>query len=214
MSSASNCLSRAAPAAGFALAAMVVAVSGCSTARTDLEWSSPDLGARSGLLRGSNVLIACEAPDVAIRNVCQDQLAGEVAKRGGKPVFVAEGTRLTTDRSLDEQLLPSARTGNARAILVVALRPAVSEASGSGLSLGIGGFGFGRNSALGVGVGGPVGGTRVETGFAASGRVTDVSTGRLVWTANASAPPSDDLRAQFSDLAVAVLNSAERAGLF
>ena len=201
-------------AARWSVAACVVALAACSTARTDLEWRSPDLAASSGLMRGSNVLIACEAPDVAIRNVCQDQLAGEVTRRGGRPVFVSESTRLAPDRSLDEQLLPSARSGNSRAILVVALRPAVSEPSGSGFSFGLGGFGIGRSSSVGLGLGGPVGGTRVDTGYAASGRVTDVSTGRLVWTANASAPPSEDLRAQFADLAVAVLDSAGRAGLF
>ena len=189
-------------------------LAGCATSRVDVEWTAPDLAAHSGLLRSGDVLVACEAPDVAIRNVCQEQLAAQVSARGARPVFVGPDTRLVTDRALDEQLLPGARSSNSKSVLVVSLRPVASDANGSGFSVGFGGFGFGRGSALGVGLAAPVGSTRVMTGFSANGRVTDVSTGRLVWTASAAAPPSEDLGQQFADLSSAVLDSAARAGLF
>jgi len=197
-----------------ALACAATLMSGCAARRVDVEWTAPELGPQSGLLRGNDVLVACEAPDVALRNVCQDSLAAEVRARGARPVVVSPDTRLTGDRSLDEQLLSGARRASTRAILVVALRPASSEPTGSGLSIGIGGFGFGRGSAVGGGISAPIGEQRIATGFAANGRVTDVTSGRLVWTATASVPPSDDLRAQCADLAAAVLDSAARAGLF
>lgn len=188
----------------------------CATGpRLDAEWSDANAASRAGLLRGP-VLVACEAPDVALRNVCQDRVADEVRARGARPVFVPPETRLVQDQSLDAQLVPVARTQNAKAILVMSLRPAASEASGSGLSLGLGGFGFGRGggSALGVGVAAPIGGTRVETGFAANGRVTSVEQSRLVWTATAAASPSIDYDAQLADLSRTVLDAAARAGLF
>ncbi len=184
-----------------------------STPRVDAEWTDPS-APRASLMRGANVLVACEAQDVAIRNVCQERLAAEVAARGATPVIVPSNTPVVLDRAIDPQLLPAARTVNAKAVLVVTLTPATTDAGGSGLSFGIGGFGFGRGGGGGLGVSGPVGGQRVETGFAANGRVTDVSSGRLVWTASATAPPSTDLGAQFSALSTSVLNSAEKAGVF
>ena len=195
------------------LAAAVLLTACASTPQLDAQWTDPSLGAHSSLLRGARVLVACDAFDVAVRQVCQDQLASEVVARGATPVFIAANTQLLTDRALDSQLLPSARTANAKALLVVTLTPASADVN-PGPSFSIGGFGFGRSSAVGVGVSAPLGGGRVTTGFAANGRVTDVSTGRLVWTASAAAPPSADLSAQFGALSKVVLDSAEKAGLF
>lgn len=202
------------PLGYLSVAATALVLSACaSSPHIEAQWTDPGLGARSSLLRGANVLVACEARDVAIRNICQDQLAAEVQVRGGKPIFVAPDTQLFADRALDQQLLPGARKSDAKAVLVMTLTPVATDA-GSGLSLGVGGFGFGRGSAIGGGISAPVGGTRIETGFSANGRVTDVATGRLVWTASAVAPPSSDLEAQFGALSVTVLDSAAKAGLF
>lgn len=184
-----------------------------STPQLGAQWTDPSLGSQSALLRSTKVLVACEAADVAIRQVCQEQLAAEVVARGATPVFAATDTPLTNDRSVDGQLVPGARTAGAAAVLVVTLTPASVDAS-PGFSIGIGGFGLGRNSALGVGVAAPIGGGRVETGFAANGRITEVASGRLVWTASAAAPPSSDLNAQFAALSKAVLDAAEKSGLF
>jgi hypothetical protein len=83
-----------------------------------------------------------------------------------------------------------------------------------GVTLSIGGFGFGRSSAGGVGVSAPIGGGQVSNGYSANGRVTDVASGRLMWTARASAPPSGDVNAQLADLSKTVLDAAGKAGLF
>jgi hypothetical protein len=80
--------------------------------------------------------------------------------------------------------------------------------------LSLGGIGFGRHSAGGVGVSVPVGGGQVSTGYSANGRVTDVATGRLMWSARASTPPSGDVNAQIAELSKAVLDAAGQAGLF
>ena len=190
-------------------AALVAACS--STPQLDAQWSDPSLA--PGALRGARVLVACDALELVIRQVCQDQLAGQVVARGATPVFVDPSFPIVTDRSIDAQLLPAARDAGARAMLVMTVAVAVQDVS-QPFQIGIGGFGFGGSGSAGVGVSAPVGGGRVTSGYSANGRVTDVPTGRLVWTAKATAPPSSDLNAQMSDLSKTVLDAAGKAGLF
>ncbi len=202
---------------GPALAAVAaLGLAACATSKVDAEWTDPSIRGQATSLRGSSVLVACEAPDVAIRNICQDQLAAEVTARGAKPLLVPPETALTRDRSLDQQLLPTARTSGATAVLVVTLTPVATENDRPSLSFGLGGLGFGGGSAVGggVGVSTPVGAGRVSTGYSANGRISDVASGRLLWSATAVEPPSKDLGSQFGALSVHVLDSASRAGLF
>jgi len=199
-----------------ALATLVAAagalLAACSsTPQLDAQWSDPSLA--PGALRGARVLVACDAFEVVIRQVCQDQLAGQVVARGATPVFVDPSFPIVTDRSIDAQLLPAARDAGARAMLVMTVAVAVNQVS-PGFSIGIGGFGFGPHGGVGVGAEAPVGGGRVTSGYSASGRVTDVASGRLLWTAKATAPPSSDLNAQMGELSKSVLGAADRAGLF
>ena len=76
--------------------------------------------------------------------------------------------------------------------------------------------GGGRDSAGGVGVGVsvPVGGYQTTTGYAMNSRVTDVGSGKLLWTAKASASPSSDISAQLSELHKVVFDAADKAQLF
>ena len=179
--------------------------------QVDAQWSDAQLGA--GYLRGARVLVACDAAELVLRQICQDQLAGEVVARGASPVFAAPSFAVATDRALDGQLLPAARDAGAKAVMVMTVAVAVSDVS-PGFSIGIGGFGMGRNSAGGVGVSAPIGGGRVTSGYSANGRVTDVASGRLFWTAKATATPSSDLNAQMGELSKTVLGAADKAGLF
>jgi hypothetical protein len=196
----------------FLAAAGAALVAACSTTpQLDAQWSDTSLA--PGALRGARVLVACDAFEVVIRQVCQDRLAGEVLARGATPVFLAPGFPVATDRSIDAQLLPAAREAGAKAIMVMTVAVAVQDVS-QPFQIGIGGFGFGGSGSAGVGVSAPVGGGRVTSGYSASGRVTDVPTGRLVWTAKATAPPSSDLNAQMSELSRTVLEAAGKAGLF
>jgi len=205
------------PLAATAVALIVtLGIAACATSKVDAEWVDPASRGQLSSLRGANVLVACEAPDVAVRNVCQEQVAAEVTVRGAKPIFVSPDTPLTRDRALDQQLIGNARNADAKAILVVTLTPVATEDDRPSVSFGIGGLGFGRGSAVGGGVGvtAPIGEGRVATGYAANGRITDVTSGRLVWTASRAAPPSSDLPSQLGTLSIAVLDSAARAGLF
>ena len=198
----------------LALAAVIASLAACaSTPQVSAQWTDPQLPVQSQLLRGARVLVACEAADLAVRQVCQDRLAAEVVARGSTPVAVAANTTLAIDRPLDAQLLPVARSANAKAVLVLSIAAGLSDVS-PGVSIGLGGFSFGRGGGGGVGISAPIGGGRVMTGYSANGRVTEVAGGRLLWTASAAAAPSAGLDAQFTALAKAVLDSAEKAGLF
>jgi hypothetical protein len=190
----------------------VVAVAGCATGpQLDAQWGDPSLG--PGLLRGARVLVACDAAELVVRQICQDQLANEVVARGATPVFVPPETPIATDRSIDAQLLSAARQNNAKAMVIMTVAVAVQDVS-PGFTIGIGGFGYGSSGSAGVGVSAPVGGGRVTAGYSANGRVTDVTSGRLAWTAKATSPPSGDLNAQMTELSRTVLAAADKAGLF
>lgn len=193
---------------------LLAAVAGCSSApQREAEWTDPALQAQPRFLQGEKVLVACDAYDLAIRQICQQRLVREVTAAGASPVSLPSGTVLLTDRELDGQLIASAAEAGAKAVLTVTLTPASSNA-GSGVSLGIGGFSFGRGGGGGIGLGIPIGGGSTATGFAANGRVTDVRSNRLMWTATAVAAPSADLEGQFTELTRSLLDSARKAGVF
>ena len=209
----SGLVARRARAIGAAIAATSAAllVACAATPQLDAQWSDPSLG--PNFLRGARVLVACDAFEVVVRQICQDQLAAQVLARGATPVFLAPGFPVATDRSVDAQLLPAAREAGAKAMMVMTVAVAVQDVS-QPFQIGIGGFGFGSSGSAGVGVSAPVGGGRVTSGYSANGRVTDVPTGRLVWTAKATAPPSSDVNAQMSELSKLVVGAADKAGLF
>ena len=189
-------------------------LAGCASApQREAQWIDPGIGTQSRFLRGEKVLVACDAYDQALRQICQDRLYRDVLAKGASPVAAPAGTLLLNDRELDGQLIPAAAAIGAKAIFIMSLTPATTSA-GSGASLGIGGFSFGRGSGVGVGLGMPIGGGRPDTGFAANGRVTDVRNQRLIWTATVVAAPSADLEAQFDSLSRSMLDSAQGAGLF
>jgi len=199
----------------FAVVGVVfMALAGCSSApQRQAQWTDPAIGAQSRFLRGEKILVACDAFDLAMRRTCEDQLSREVVARGATPVPVPAGTVLLNDRELDGQLVPVARAVGAKAVFTMTMTPATASGAPP-VSLGIGGFSFGGSGGGGIGLSVPVGGGSWATGFAASGRVTDAASSRLVWTATLVASPSTDLNAQFADLSRSMLDTAQGAGLF
>lgn len=197
-------------AAAAVAGASLLALGGCASTQLEAQWKDP---ASARILSGSRVLVACDAFELVVRKICEDKLSAEVRARGATPVLPPADTQIATDRGIDGQLLPAARTAGARSILVVTLAVAATDVS-QGFSIGIGGFGFGRSGGGGVGLGIPVGGGRVSQAYSANGRVTDVADGRLVWTAKATTPASSDIDAQLTDLSKAVVDAAATSGLF
>ena len=197
--------------AGAAAAAALLA--GCATTQVDAQWRSVELPAN--YLRGATVLVSCETGEEVVKRICEDQLGADLRARGVR-VIVAAPVALPAGAPAsptDAQYLPIARENGARAVFAISVGLAAQSVS-QGISIGIGGFGFGRNAGGGIGVSAPIGGGQVSQGYAASGRITDVASGRLMWTARASSPPSSDVNQQFAELSKSVLDAAGTAGLF
>lgn len=203
----------------FVQAAAVAAalLAGCASTRLDAQWSDPQVA--PGSLRGARVMVACEAYDLVIKRICQDQMAAQVTARGGTAVAAPDTTNQAPGRPLGaEQYLPAARSAGAKAVLTNYVTQADVSVSGpASVSFGIGGFGFGGGGggvSTGVGVSAPVGGGRTNVGYALSSSVTEASSGRLLLSAKASAPPSSDVTAQLSELTKSVFGAVDGAKLF
>jgi hypothetical protein len=192
--------------------AMFGGLAGCASTALDAQWADAQLPPR--LLRGAKVMVLCEAQDVVIQRLCQDQIVAGLTQRGAVAVAVPENINVPIAQvSIDPQLLGAARDAGATAVFSVVVSVS-SQAVSPGVSIGIGGFGFGGHSGVGVGVSAPIGGGKVNAGYAANGRVTAVASARLLWTARATAPPSSNVTAQLSELSATVLAAADKAGMF
>ena len=187
-------------------------LAGCASPTVDAQWRNVELPA--SYLRGATVLVSCETNELVLKQICEERVMAELSARGATPVLPVPGTVAAAQPGVaDVQYLPAARDRGAKAVLSVSVGLS-SQSVSQGISIGIGGFGFGRNSAGGIGVSAPIGGGQVSSGYSANGRVTDVASGRLMWTARASTPPSSDVNAQLADLSRTVLDAATKAGLF
>ena len=194
------------------VATALLALGGCASSLVDTQWRSVELPA--SYLRGARVMVSCETPYEILRRICEDQVSADLSARGAMPVFAAPGSVAAVQPGVaDAQYLPAARDNGAKAVLSMTVGASTTAVSPP-MTVSIGGFGFGRHSAGGVGVSAPIGGGQVSNGYSANGRVTDVASGRLMWSARASTPPSSDVNAQLADLSKSVLDAAGKAGLF
>lgn len=196
-------------AAGFALL-----LTACASTSLDAQWADPQLTGGNPL-RGARVLVVCEAQDQVLRRVCSDQVSAQVLAAGAVPVQapdLGDGAAPSAPGG-PAPYLAAARAAHAKAVLVTAVAPNSTVAK-PGFTLGVGLGGFGGNVGGGVGVSMPMGGTKVETGYAANVSVTDVASGRLMWTARASEAASADVNAQVAALSKKVVAGAVKTGLF
>lgn len=196
------------------IAALAVAVAGCAstTPRLDAQWMDPQM--RPTSLRGTKVLVACDSHDALMRRVCQEQIAAQLVARGATPVIGPELAASPGQPVADAQYLQAARAAGASAVLATSIGLGDRHVS-PGMSIGLGGFGIGSGRVQGgLGVSVPIGGGAVTTGYSANGRITDAVSGRLMWMATASTPPSGDFSYQMGELAKTVVDAAQRAGLF
>jgi hypothetical protein len=210
-----NATSRRAPAA--ALAAGLVLLGGCASTRLDAQWTDPQFAGRS--LRGVKVLVVCDAPEVVVQRICVEQVAAQVASSGATPVMGPDVVPPAPGQlPASDQYLSAARAAGAQAVLSSSVAPDASVVNpGPLISFGIGGFGGGyRGGGVGGGVGvtAPAGSAQVTTGYAANSTLTDVGSGRLMWSAKATTPASQDVNTQVTELAKSVVGAAKQAGLF
>lgn len=203
---------------GIAVAAVVLSFIGCASTKLDAQWSDPQFAGTS--LRGTKVLVACESSDLAVKRICQDQFASELTAHGATPVMAPDLSATTGGRpAAAAEYLPAARQAGAKAVLSAAVAPdAFAVNPGPSVGFGIGGFsgsgGYRGGTGVGVGIAVPVGSAQSSMAYAANSTLTDVATGRPMWTAKASTPASSDVSAQLAELAKAVVAAAHKAGLF
>ena len=199
-----------------ALATSVLSVVGCASTKLDAQWVDPQFKGRS--LRETKVFVVCEATDVAIKRICQDESAAQVTALGATAVKGPEtDNSAPAPQPVADPYLPAAREAGANTLLSTAVTPDAKVVDpGPSIGFGIGGFGGGGGAYRGgsVGMSVPVGPGQVKTGYAANTTLTDVATGRLMWTAKATTPPSQDVNMQVTDLAKAVLDGAKKEGFF
>ena len=195
------------------LAAALLAA-GCASTQVGPQWTDPAFQGRS--LRGSTLLVVCEATELATKRVCQDQLAAQVVAYGATPRIAGEIANPTPGREQNPAAyLPAARSAGAQAVLSAAVvsDPATAVRSGPSIGVGLGGWGGGRVGG-GIGISFPFGSSKVENGLGLNGALTDVASGKLMWSARSSAPASDDTGKQLDQLSRATLEAASKAGFF
>lgn len=200
------------------LAAAALGLAGCVTQRVEGAWKDPQAPANA--LRGARVLVVCDAYEPLAQRLCEERMAEAVTAQGATPILYSQsGNALPAERQPgDAQYLPAARVTAATAVLATSVTMVASDyaPSAGGMSIGIGGFSYGRSSGGGVGLSMPIGGYGggMATGYSMNSRITDAASGRLLWTAKASATPSADVDAQLSELAQSMVAEATRAGMF
>jgi hypothetical protein len=191
-------------------------MAGCATTQVSVQWSDPEFAGRS--LRGEKVLVVCDAPDIAIRRVCQDQVAAQVGASGATAVISPDAGLTVGPPPANDKTLAAARAAGAKAILGSTIGPDVTVVNpGSSIGIGVGGYGgSGGGSVIGgnVGIGFPVGGGQATTGYAANMVLTDVATVRLMWTGKVTTPASQNIGAQLGELARVGIEAARAAGFF
>lgn len=197
------------PILAAALAA-ALALAGCATPQVDAQWTEPQFAGTS--LQGRTVLVACESAEQVVQRLCAERLASEVTARGATAVIAPPAA--ATPAGADAAYLPNARNVGAQAVLVVSMALADSG-TGRGMSLGLGGFGVGSGRiGAGVGLSVPIGGGEITRRYAANARLTDVPSGRLMWTARATSTSGSDVNQQMDEVMKTVMDAAQKSQVF
>jgi len=202
-------------AAALLIASGAGLVSGCATTQVALQWSDPEFKGRS--LRGEKIFVVCEAPDVAIRNTCQDDMAARLREAGATPVIGSAPGLTVAPQPANDATLAAARAAGAKAILGSTIaRDVTVVGSGSSVGFGFGGVrgGGGTSRGAGVGFGFPVGGAQESSSYQASLVLTDVASARVMWSGTITTLASDDIGDQVRELTRVGVEAAREAGFF
>lgn len=201
-----------------ALAGLLLA--GCASTQMGAQYVDPQ--APPQYLRGAPVLVVCEAPEPAVKLICESQAVGQLTQLGARPLTDPKLVSLMAGREpTPEQYLPAAREAGARAVFNLTLKPDIWRPSPmSSISIGVGGWGgsggyYGGSGGGGaVGVTMPVGGAQGAVGLAATGTLVDVASGRVIWSAGATNAAASDATTRIAELTRALTDAMRQAGLF
>lgn len=186
-------------------------LSGCAGSQLVAQWSDPQFAGQPP--RGSKVMVACEAAELTLRRLCSDRVSEQLQAAGVQPLPAPDPAPPD-----EATLLRVAQSAGAVALWRTTISPEVAAVTPSpSIGIGIGGFGGGYRSGGGVGIGmsAPIGGGGpAQTGYGASAALSDVASGRLMWSGRASASPSSDVNQQLAKMAAQLMDGARQSGLF
>jgi len=189
---------------------------GCAANPVQGQWTDPQFANHS--LQGAKVLIVCDSSEPAVKRICEDQMRAQVAAAGAIPVIAPDDANATG--SVRDRASAAARKAGARASLIATVAPEITTVDpGPSVGIGVGGFGglggwHSGGVGAGVGVSVPVGAGRVDTAYAANIVLTDVDSGRVMWTSKVGTPGRQDINQQLASIAKNGIEAAQRAGIF
>ena len=196
-----------------------ILLTACATTRMDAQWTNPDYQGRN--IRGASVLVACEAPDLTVQRICEDQLAAAVSARGAKATLNSQLSPAGAPAAGNDPYLAAAKRVGATAIVRMTLNASQPVAIDSGPSVGIGvgggsggGYRGGSFGGVGVGIGFPIGGSRVSQAFGAETALIDPANGATMWSGRASSSTAQDVTGQVTELAQTTIGALQSSGLF
>ena len=193
-----------------ALAGGALLSGGCASTQVQAQWTDPQFAGKS--LHGANVLVVCDAAYVATKQICQDQLSAQLQAIGATPVTSPDLDNVGTTKRTNEVTLAAARSANAKAVFSAAIAPDATIVNpGPSVGVGLGSFGGGIGGGLGVSL--PIGGGRVNKAYGANAILTDVDSGKIMWSSKVTTPASSDINGQIAKLTKAAVDAAQKAGL-
>jgi hypothetical protein len=191
--------------------AATLLMAGCAGSQLVAQWNDPQFAGQPP--RGAKVMVACQAPELTLRRLCIDRMTEQLLTAGVQPVPAPDPAPPD-----EATLLRVAQSAGAVALWRTTISPEVAAVAPSpSIGIGIGGFGGGYRSGGGVGIGmsAPIGGGGpAQTGYGASASLSDVASGRLMWSGRASASPSSDVNQQLAKMSAQLLEGARQSGLF
>jgi hypothetical protein len=189
-----------------------VLLSACATTRMDAQWTNPDYQGRN--VRGGPVLVACEAQDLTLQRICEDQLAAAVSASGAKATLNSQLSPAgTAPPSGNDPYVAAAKRVGARAIVRMTLNSGQAVAVDSGPSVGIGAGGGGGRFGGGLGISFPIGGSRVNQAYGAETALIDPSNGVTMWSGRASSSTAQNAPGQIAELAQTTVGALQGTGL-
>ena len=112
--------SRCITASGCTLGLLLLG--GCAQTQLGAQYTDPQFPPQA--LHGATVLVVCDAPEPAIRLICESQISGQLAQLGARPLTDATLVNPTPGREPPpSQYLPAAKAAGARAVFTTTLEP-------------------------------------------------------------------------------------------
>lgn len=187
----------------------------CATPQMQAQWRDPQVAQRS--MQGKSVLVICRGFDMTLERICEDRLATDAGAIGMRVLRSDQPREAVADPAVTEALLKAGRAARADAVLAMRLEWSAATAvapGGSTVGVGIGGgrgtWSGGTSGAVGITL--PLGGS--GPALAASTTLTDMATGKLVWSGRAVGSGAVGEAAQVGELTRLSAEALRAAALF